>query len=306
MTRRILITGATGFVGRALCKSLRDEGHKLRLYCRKPLVTVHEADEIFEGPDLGEGPMPLAALDGVGCIIHLAARVTKAKPNADIANATTVRIARHVAAAIADSETRDVLLLSSIAAQHAQRHPEDARPYGVEKLAAEGVFQDILPAGKNLVILRPPAVYGPGMSGALAILSKFVDKGLPIPLGLAKTKRPYIARDTLTDLMVKIASADAAQWSALAAKPLCCCDPDHIDTASLVRLMAQMKGRPSRLVPVPLGLLRAFGRVTGKSELVSGALDAVACENSAELQSVLGWAPRQGMPETLAFLRSAT
>lgn len=297
-TNRILLTGATGFIGSALADRLRREGFLLRIVTRQGHVeTGSDTDDVVANLDLTTSPIPDSAMAGVSTVVHLAHDMT-----ASDGDAGNLAMAKHVGEACAKSGCQRLIYRSSIAAQEAAG--PNGRTYGHGKLAIETKLTEAF--GADPIILRPPAVYGPGMAGALATLGKLIDKNLPLPLGSARTARPYIYIETLIDLIAEIVKTDQATYDMLAADgPLVMRDPKLVDTATLIRWMAQAKGRSATLVPVPPALLRLLGRMTGKSLMVSRTLDPVPCETSPALHEVLHWSATRSMPETLDFLSSS-
>jgi UDP-glucose 4-epimerase len=192
--------------------------------------------------------------------------------------------------------------MSSIAATVAEASPEKARQYGMEKLAAEKVFLSLPPEKHQVVVLRPPAVYGPGMQNSMAILAKLIRKGIPIPLGAATLRRHYISLRNLVDLVEAVVGSDERAWVDANGHIYEPSDDQAISTRDLIQMMSALLGRRPRLVPVPLWLLRVIGSATGRSAIVGGAIDPLELTPSAELHHRFRWHPAEGMPASLTFL----
>lgn len=213
-----------------------------------------------------------------------------------------MRMARVVAARAREAGIPRVLVLSSIAATVVEKMPGLARRYGEEKLAADMVFRETLGPDQRAVYIRPPAAYGSGMGGSLATVVRLVARGVPLPLGFARAPRNYISVGNLTDLLDTIAGAPDGAWQSAAGRAFDPCDGDPVATDELVRMIGRALGRPARLLPVPLGVLRTLGRLAGRVEMVSGAIDGLELADNVALREIFGWTPHERLPESLGFL----
>ena len=300
--RNVLISGATGFIGQKLAHRLAAAGHH---------VSALHRDGRPEGPGdiswIGAGDLATTPIDpqigaGIDVFIHLAAPLRPTSTDPGGLQSKAAAIARNVSDFIAGAGIRRVVVMSSIAARLAETDPAQARRYGVEKLAADRIFQERLNGGQQVVFLRPPAIYGPAMQGSIATLAGLVRKGLPIPLGAATAPRHYLSARNLCDLVETIVHSDDEVWATAAGRFFEPSDGQAVATRQLVQIMGSAIGRRPRLLPVPVMLLRALGSVTGRSEMISGAVDRLDVAAPDELERQFGWRPAERMPESLAFL----
>ncbi len=284
--RRVLVTGPGGFVGRALCPALEQASW-----------TVIPAGRRAVG-DIGPATDWRALLDGAEAVIHLAARVhvmrdDAADPEAEFDRVNHLATAR-LAAQAAEAGVHRFVFMSSIKvygdlSDHpltAADPPMPVDPYGRSKWAAERAL-----AGHadrmEAVVLRPPLVYGPGVKGNFLSLMRAVDRGWPLPFGAIENRRSLIYLGNLVD----------AVRASLAASPgtYLPSDRDDVSTAALVRRVASAMGRPARLFPVPVWLLRAFAKAAGRS----AAMDRL-CGSLTVDGHLPDWRPPFTMAQALA------
>ncbi|WDD93198.1 SDR family oxidoreductase [Burkholderia sp. FERM BP-3421] len=313
----LLVTGANGFVGRALCTLAQAQGHTVSGIARRaggcvPGVRewVHDTAD-FDGMEAA-WPADLQ----VDCVVHLAARVHVMRDEARDAgaafDATNVDGALRVAkAAHARGATRFVFV-SSIKAiaewsadvplvEDIAPRPRDA--YGLSKLRAERrLVQFGESAGLDVVIVRPPLVYGPGVRANFLRMMNAVSRGMPLPLGAIESRRSVVYVRNLADALLQCAIDRRAAGGCFHVA-----DDDAPTVTGLLRMVGDALGKPARLIPVPPGLLRALGRLTGRSasiERLTGSLHI----DTTHIRQVLGWQPpyttRQGMAATAAWYRS--
>jgi nucleoside-diphosphate-sugar epimerase len=304
---RVLVTGATGFVGRHLCAALAARGVGVRAAVRgRPEVPVPGAAEVVEVGDIGPATAWGAALDGVDAVIHLAARVhvmsdDSADPLSEyrrVNTAGTERLARQAAAA----GVRRMVLASSVkvngeetapgAAFGASDVPAPADPYGVSKHEAEEALFSV--AGIEGVVVRPPLVYGPGVRANFLALVRAVDRGVPLPLGRISNRRSLVYAGNLADALALCAAHPAA-----AGRTYLVSDGEPLSTPGLVRALARALGRPARLLPVPPAALRAAGALAGRRAAVARLCGSLVVDD-APLRAELGWAPPLGVDAGLA------
>ena len=177
--------------------------------------------------------------------------------------------------------------------------PQD--PYAISKWEAEQALTQIAAeTGLELVILRCPLVYGPGVKGNFLRLLQAVNHGIPMPLTLARNRRSLIYLDNLTDAIATCLTHPAA-----AGKTYLISDGEDVSTAELISRIAQALGKPSRLWPCPLGLMELAGQLTGKSDEIARLLGSL-CIDSSKIRSELDWTPpytlEQGLAETARWL----
>lgn len=272
----VLVTGATGFVGRAVCTRLEAAGYTVRAVGR------HEVGEIHRGTDWR------AVLEGCDAVVHLAARVhimNDAGDDADDAyrevnlhgTATLVRQAR-------EAGIRRFLFMSTIKVlgeSGTDVKPDDPPAphdaYAVSKTEAEAAIQNL--AGEmDVVILRPPLVYGPGVRANFERLMRLVASGWPLPFAAIRNRRSLIHVGNLAD----------AVRHALTCRPGIYHPKDRQDLSlpELIRLIASGMERPCRLFPVPPGLMRVLGRLTGSHAAVSRLTETFTSDGSMD-----GWVP---------------
>ncbi len=307
----VLITGASGFVGGALVEEFkRLSSFRVRGSGRKP-DSCHLDD--YHTVNLEEKANWEPIVAGVDTVIHCAARVHVMRDFAvdslgEFRRANvegTLVLARQAAAA----GVRRFVFLSSIKVngestvsrkpfcESDEVSPEDA--YGISKWEAELGLRSLADAtGMELVIIRPPLVYGPGVKGNFLSLLKLARSGLPLPLGAIHNHRSMIYLGNLVDLIVRcVVQPAAANQLFLAA------DGRDLSTTELLCLMRQGMKVPVRLIPVPQTLLQLAGRVVGKSEVFERLCGSLQVDSS-KANSVLGWSPpytvESGLQATVA------
>lgn len=288
---KILVTGANGFVGSHLCERLLECGHEVVAAVRaqgSAPVGTHEVliADIDGSTDWTE------ALEGVQGVIHLAARVHVMHDRAKDPLSEFRRVNVEGSTALADAaEIAGVgrfVYLSSIKVNGERtgetpflaRHPAaPLDPYGISKFEAEVALRDIARnSGFDLVVVRAPLVYGPGVGGNFIKMLELTRSGLPLPLGSVRNQRTMASIWNLVDLLEKsMVEFDASGNLILAG------DAFSPSTADLLRQIAKSMGRPSRVFLFPVGLLRFAGRVTGRSGLIdrlAGSLKVEAGSSS--------------------------
>lgn len=296
---RVLVTGANGFVGRAVCVRLSAQGHDVV----KGVRIAHEPDETSIG-DIDNATAWDAVLKNCDAVVHLAARVhvmneTAVDPLIEfrrVNTAGTLNLARQAAAV----GIKRFIYMSSIkvngeagifsGAMLAQ--PQDA--YAQSKWEAETGLQAVAATtGLELVILRPPLVYGPGVSANFLRLLQSVNRRTPLPFGLIRNRRSLIYIGNLADAVsVSVTHPHAAGRTYLVS------DGEDVSTPELIRLMAECLGRPARLLPVPPSWLRFAGGLIGKTAEVDRLLGSLALD-SAPIREELGWLPPSSLYEGL-------
>jgi nucleoside-diphosphate-sugar epimerase len=301
----ILVTGANGFVGHALCAHLAQQGLSVRRAVRGPPNA--QAHDVAAVGDIGPDTDWRAALQDVDAIVHLAARVhvmrdTAVDPQAEFRR-VNVGGTRHLARMAAKAGVRRFVFLSSVKVngessqcpfrETDQPHPEDA--YGVSKWEAEQALMTLArEAGMQWVVLRPPLIYGPGVGANFLKLMRALDRGLPLPLGALENRRSLLYLGNLVDAIRVCLSHSAAVDQVFLLS-----DGEDVSTPELVhRLAAALRVRPP-LVSVPLRLLRLAGRVTGRMgavERLTGSLQV----DSSKIRAALGWAPPFSLDQGLA------
>ncbi|OAN54987.1 NAD-dependent epimerase/dehydratase family protein [Magnetospirillum moscoviense] len=298
---KILVTGASGFVGGPVCRALMARGHRVVAASRRDLpgLVVIRIGEL--GPDTDWRP----ALDGVEAVVHLAARAHVMQEAETDPLALFRRINRdatlHLAEQAAGAGVKHFLFASSIKVNGeatlpdrpftADDPPAPCDPYGIAKAEAEQGLRAV--AGPMaLTILRPPLIHGPGAKGNLATLLKVLNTGLPLPLGGLANRRSLVGIDNLADALGFLLERRAAGTFLIR-------DGEDVSTSQLLRLLGAGLGRPARLIPLPAILFRLLGR-SGTIRRLTGSLVV----DDSPLRA-LGWTPPLSLKDGLARMTSA-
>lgn len=304
---RLIVTGAHGFVGQSLCAELFRRGYVVRAASRSVMLEADGFEQTFVEPIDGETEWS-AALSDVDVAIHLAARVHVMKDVAadplaafqTVNVAGTLNLARQAAAA----GVKRFVFISSIKVNGEATQPgqpftaDDAPapqdPYGVSKMEAEqGLRQIAAETGMEVVIIRPPLVYGPGVKANFAALMRAVQRGWPLPLGAVHNQRSLVALDNLVDFIVTcISHPQAVNQTFLVS------DGHDLSTTELVRGMARAAGVSARLLPVPVWALQAGATLLGKGDAVQRLCGNLQVDIS-KARELLGWVPPVSVEEGL-------
>lgn len=300
-TKKILVTGASGFVGSKLCQQLERQGIAHTPVARSPISGMINVGELDARTDWAE------ALQGVSDIIHLAARVhvmneTEADPLAAFTRVNvdaTLNLARQAVA----SGVKRLLYVSSVKVNGEATFdrpytstdtpaPEDA--YGRSKhIAEQALWALAKESGLEIVVVRPPLVYGPGVKANFRSLMKAVYRRIPLPIGSVNNLRSMVGVDNLVDLLLTAATHPRAAGHTFLAS-----DDHDIGTADLARELGRAMQRPAILVPVPVPILRALGTLTGRSGFIDRLTGSLQVDVSPA-KEILGWSPKIGLREGL-------
>lgn len=327
----MLVTGANGFVGSALCAALKQKGYTVRAALRDPAKFAIEGCEIAKVPALDANTDWSAALSGVTTVIHLAARVHVMHDDASdpLEEFRRVNVAgtEHLARSAAASGVKRLVFVSSIkvngestgTADSAERRvlsaegrkvfreddiPAPQDPYGISKCEAEQALHRIAKeTGLEVVIVRPPLVYGAGVKGNFIQMLKVLAKGIPLPLASVRNLRSLVYVGNLADALILCATHPAA-----AGQTYLVSDGEDVSTHGLLRRLGDAMGRPARLFPWPPALLKLAGRMAGKADQVERLLGSLRVD-SGKIRRELGWAPpytlQQGLRATAEWYRNA-
>jgi nucleoside-diphosphate-sugar epimerase len=290
--KKILVTGATGFVGTALCRRLTHDG-----VLHAGAVRQHAGFGQFEIGELTGRVDWSSALADCDAIIHLAARVHIMKDRADdpltAFRAVNVAATENLARQAAQHGVRRFIFASSIKVNGestsdkpflASDLPITLDPYGQSKLEAEQALARIAEAtGLEVVIVRPPLVYGPGVGANFLRLMQLVKSGLPLPFGALNNCRSMVALDNLIDLLLTCVRHPAA-----AGQTFLVSDGHDVSTPELIRMLAAAMGKRAWLLPVPTKLLAAGAAVAGKSAAAERLLGSLQVDIE-KTRSTLGW-----------------
>jgi len=300
----MLVTGGTGFIGRAVLARLTEDGTQARSSVRHPPKLSME----IQGPSLGPAAEWRPTLEGMATVIHTAARAHVLKEKADdpvqifreVNSAGTLQLARQAA----EVGVKRFLFLSSIGVNGTQSIkpftesdvPHPVEPYAVSKLEAErGLMELSRETGMEVVIIRPPLVYGPSAPGNFGKLANAVRRGIPLPLGaVTQNRRTLVGLDNLVDLIVTCAYHPAAANQAFLAG-----DDEDLSTADLLRRMAKAFGVSPRLLRVPVPVLKAIAHAAGRSGMVERLCGSLQVDIT-KAREVLGWKPPLTVDEGLA------
>jgi nucleoside-diphosphate-sugar epimerase len=306
MSERVLITGATGFVGSVLCEVLGSTGYRVRAAVRSQRQLPKSVSESVVVGDIGSRTDWSAALDGVDAVVHLAARVHvmhDAATNAQLYLETNALGTANLAAAAVKSGVRRFVYLSSVKVNgeettqrpySAQDPPQPLDDYGISKWRAEQALHELAAGGSiHCSIVRPTLVYGPGVRANFLRLMKWVDKGIPLPLGAVNNRRSLVNVWNLCDLvrlLLKQESLSLRTWMV--------CDGEDLATPELIRRIAHAMGRRARLPSIPLAAVSAVGTLLGKGAEVRRLCGSLVVDMSAT-RNELGWSPPISVDEAL-------
>ncbi|MBT9097228.1 SDR family oxidoreductase [Methylovulum psychrotolerans] len=306
---RVLVTGAAGFIGSALCSGLMANHWEVNAAIRRFLCAVPQATRHIAIADINAHTDWQAALTAVDVVVHLAARVhvlddKAADPLAafrQINVGGTLNLARQAARA----GVKRFVFISSIKvngentlpgqAFTADAMPAPADAYGLSKWEAEdGLRQLALDTDMEVVVIRPPLVYGPGVKANFRALLGFLHRGIPLPLARIVNKRSLIALDNLVDVIILCMTHPAA-----ANQTFLVSDGEDIATPELLRRLAAALGKPARLLPVPVVVLNTLLFCLGKRGVAArlcGNLQVDISKTCARL----AWVPKVSLNEALA------
>ena len=297
----LLVTGATGFVGRALIESLKGHhGFSVRGVVRRLVEDSPVGAESVQVADLSPETDWKVALSGMDVVIHTAARVhvmseNMADPLVEFRR-VNVEGSLNLARQAAYAGARRFIFISSIKVNGegtllgkpytADDVSTPVDPYGISKYEAEGGLRKIAQqTGMEVVIIRPPLVYGPGVKANFLNMMRWLHKGVPLPFGAIHNRRSLVALDNLIDLIITCIEHPAA-----ANQTFLVSDGEDLSTTELLRRMAAALNVPARLLPVPQKLLEAGFKVVGKGDLAQRLCGFLQVDITKAC-TMLGWKP---------------
>lgn len=314
----VLVTGANGFVGRVLGNALCSAGINV-------VAASRQGNESLETPvrqvaihAIDAHTIWSAALSNADAVIHLAARVHIMQDSADDPLAEFREVNLHgtanLARQAAQAGVKRFVYVSSIKVngEHTRQgssfkesdQPDPHDPYAISKWEAEQALHAISQdTGMEVVIVRPPLVYGPGVKANFARLLNLVSRGIPLPLGNIKNLRSLIYVGNLADALIACTTHPAA-----AGRTYLVSDGEDVSTPQLIQAISVALERPNRNFPVSVGLMHGAAKFFGESVAIERLTQSLVVDSS-RIRNELGWVPpytiAQGLQATAEWYRSA-
>lgn len=309
LSTKVLVTGAAGFIGSHLCEELDLQGYILRRVLRRPdqsadaVVTEIRPDTDWSG-----------IVDEVDYVIHLAALVHITRPQEaveqDAYYKSNVDTTLNLAMQAVDAGVKRFVYISSIkvngeSTKHGELftadsdvHPTD--PYGISKWEAEKALFNLAKMSKmEIVCIRPPLVYGPGVKANFHTMMRWVDKGIPLPFARIENQRSLVGIGNLVDLIITCMRHPAAANQTFLAS-----DDHDMSTPELLQCTAQALGGRARLFYLPVYALKLMALLMGKRAMLKRLTDSLQVDITKN-QQLLGWSPPYTHEEELSKTAAA-
>ena len=316
----VLITGTTGFVGNSVLNLSLEEGHSIVTLGRKlseyedakanfKQIICSDLSKLFVSESSDELKALNKALQNIDVILHTAARVhiLNDSGNEDLLSefrklntTATFELAKRAA----HVGVKRFIFISSIKVNGEMTElgkpfkpsddfiPND--PYGLSKYEAEqGLLALAKETGMEVVIIRPPLVYGPGVRANFASMMKWVNKGIPLPFGTIDNKRSLVALDNLVNFIIHCIDHPKA-----ANEIFLISDGEDVSTTELLRKVANAFGKKALLLPVPVSLMRFAAKLIGKADVANRLFGSLRVDSS-KARDLLDWKPVVTMDEQL-------
>jgi nucleoside-diphosphate-sugar epimerase len=311
---RVLVTGASGFIGRALLNhSKHRPGLTLVGASRRPVSDFLPGVDHVRIEDVSGRTDWNSVLAGVDAVVHTAARVHVMRDRAEnpLADYRRVNVEGTLALArqAVEAGVKRMIFLSSVKVNGESTQPDrpftaddspgPRDPYGISKMEAERGLMDLATRSDlEVVIIRPVLAHGPGVGANFLSLMRLIRTGLPLPFGGVRNRRSILALENLLDLVFTTLVHEAAANQIFLAS-----DGEDLSTPALIRGIAQAMGCRARLIPVPGSVLRSGGKLLGRSSIVDRLCGWLQVDIE-KTRRVLGWAPplrvSQGLQRTVA------
>jgi nucleoside-diphosphate-sugar epimerase len=320
----VLVTGANGFIGRALCARMLAEGWRVRGAVRSPAraADLPKGVEIVLIGSISPEIDWSQTFSGVDTVVHLAGRthVIRERAQDPLAEFRMVNVAgtQSLARSAATLGVQRLIFISSVKvngektgltldgkvlmfSEKDSPNPQDA--YARSKWEAEQALNRFAAETElDVVIIRPPLVYGPGVEANFRRLIRIVHRGIPMPFGSVKNARSFVYVGNLADAIVTCVRHPKASG-----KTFLVSDDEEVSTPDLIRRVASDLGRPARLVPFPVSLIRLGSKIIGRTAEADRLLGSLVVDSS-KIRRELDWHPpysmSQGLSETTLWFKS--
>lgn len=305
---KLMITGATGFVGNALLNKLLREQYELVAVTRAVSRTLKKSTVRTVARELTAEQHWGDILQGVDVVVHLAARVHLMKDNAvdplsecrEVNTHATLNLAKQAA----DAGVKRFIFMSTIKVNGETSPPNAAfkesdisapvDPYAISKWEAEQGLQRLAQqTGMEVVVIRPPLVYGPGVKGNFASLMRWISRGWPLPFGAVENKRSILALENLIDFIETCLTHPAAGNELFLVA-----DREALTSAELAEKIATAHGRQVRLWPAPTSVMTFLAGLSGKGSVVQRLFGSL-CIDASKAEKLLGWVPKVTIEQQL-------
>lgn len=300
---RVLLTGAAGFVGRALCARLVREGRGVIPVVRQRTGVLGEV----VAHDIGPSTDWKVGLEGCSAVVHLAARVHKmhegGRDSCALYRPTNTHATLNLARQAAQAGVKRFVFVSTIKVNGEGRDepyretdaPSPGDPYALSKWEAEqGLWRIAEETDMEVVVLRPPLVYGPGVKANFRRLIDTVARGWPLPLGAVHNRRSLLYLGNFVDAIQVCLEHPAATGQTFLLD-----DGEPVSTPELICALARAMGRPARLLPVPVPMLALAAALVGKRAAMDRLTGSLWLDSSL-IRSRLNWTPPYSMEAGLA------
>ncbi|ROP20118.1 UDP-glucose 4-epimerase family protein [Vibrio crassostreae] len=312
---KVLVTGSTGFVGSRVVELARERDWNVTSVVRKQIEPLTNSLVI---PSIDGSTDWSGAFEGVDCIVHCAARVHQMNESEQDAltayRETNTLGTLNLAKQAAEAGVKRFVLVSSIKVNgeftepgspflpNLDNIPRD--PYGLSKYEAEVELAKLSKdTGLEVVIIRPPLVYGPGVKANFLSMMRLIEKGIPLPFGAIHNKRSLVYLDNLSSLILTCCDHPSAPGHTFLAS-----DDHDVSTTQLMRTIALSMGKSPRLAPIPMSWIQLAAAVLNKKHIAQRVCGSLQVEIRTT-KEILGWKPpvnfEQGIKRTVeAYLKS--